>query len=349
MIEFDNAELDEIWIHYVGNKSREEGLHLSEQAAAIPDQISSAYLLENLLTTFDSLEGYQFTQTDDPELNKVHRSIKNIFANKDSLSSESAELATYLYDLSSKASIVAGDFYVCWFRNCMLDGVVTDAIGLFKNEEKHVYLNVSQEDGEYTLSRGQGVDISKIERACLIFNVEEESGYRVCFRDTKTRAASKTPQYWKNDFLNLKSAGDDYQNTNDFLSMTKEYVTNEIPEDLQTTKADKIDLLNRSVNYFKENDAFDRDDFEQTVLKEDKMIEAFRSFDGEYRNEKDIPPTDNFDISEKAVKKQVRNFRRVLKLDKNFHIYIHGDRRLIEQGTEDDGRKFYKMYFDNEA
>jgi len=39
----------------------------------------------------------------------------------------------------------------------------------------------------------------------------------------------------------------------------------------------------------------------------------------------------------------------VLKLDKNFHIYIHGDRNLIEQGEEPDGRKFYKIYYEEES
>ena len=152
-----------------------------------------------------------------------------------------------------------------------------------------------------------------------------------------------------NDFLNLKPASDDYRSTHDFLAITKEYVTKEIPEGFQTSKADRIDLLNRSVNYFKEHDTFNRNEFEQTVFQEDGAIESFRNFDHEYRDNNNIAGVDNFEISEKAVKKQARFFRKVLKLDKNFHIYIHGDRKLIEQGIEADGRKFYKVYFDNEA
>jgi hypothetical protein len=58
---------------------------------------------------------------------------------------------------------------------------------------------------------------------------------------------------------------------------------------------------------------------------------------------------ESFDISPQAVKKQARIFKSVLKLDKNFHIYIHGDRELIEQGVEKDGRKFYKIYFTEES
>ena len=55
-----------------------------------------------------------------------------------------------------------------------------------------------------------------------------------------------------------------------------------------------------------------------------------------------------FDISAPAVSTQNRFFKSVLKLDKNFHVYIHGDRSKIERGMEADGRKFYKIYYREE-
>ena len=65
-------------------------------------------------------------------------------------------------------------------------------------------------------------------------------------------------------------------------------------------------------------------------------------------NEIDVP--DNFAISIQAVKKQARVFKSVLKLDKNFHVYIHGDKSLIEKGFDErTGKNFYKIYFDEEA
>ena len=79
------------------------------------------------------------------------------------------------------------------------------------------------------------------------------------------------------------------------------------------------------------------------------MIKSFQNFDEIYREENEIELDDNFDISAQAVKKQARVFKSVLKLDKNFHIYIHGNRELIEQGVEKDGRKFYKIYFEEES
>jgi hypothetical protein len=53
-------------------------------------------------------------------------------------------------------------------------------------------------------------------------------------------------------------------------------------------------------------------------------------------------------FSESAVKKQARVFKSVIKLDKNFHIYVHGNRELIEQGTDEKG-KYYKVYYKEES
>ena len=115
------------------------------------------------------------------------------------------------------------------------------------------------------------------------------------------------------------------------------------------SKAHKIDLLNRSVDYFKKGDQFDKEEFEQDVLFHPNVIESFQKFDRNYRRENELELADNFDISAQAVKQQARAFKSVLKLDKNFHIYIHGNRELIEQGIDENGRKYYKIYYEREA
>jgi hypothetical protein len=84
-------------------------------------------------------------------------------------------------------------------------------------------------------------------------------------------------------------------------------------------------------------------------LYDPNIIESFRNFDSHYRQENDIQLDDSFAISAQAVKKQARVFKSVLKLDKNFHIYIHGNREMIEHGVDENGRKYYKIYYENES
>jgi len=81
----------------------------------------------------------------------------------------------------------------------------------------------------------------------------------------------------------------------------------------------------------------------------DHVIESFRKYDQDYRDQNNIEIDDHFTISSHAVKKQARIFKSVLKLDKNFHIYIHGDKDLIERGVDEDGRKYYKLYYKEES
>ena len=56
---------------------------------------------------------------------------------------------------------------------------------------------------------------------------------------------------------------------------------------------------------------------------------------------------DEFAISDSAVRKQARAYKSVIKLDRNFHIYVHGNRNLLEQGEDEKG-KFYKVYYEEE-
>lgn len=115
------------------------------------------------------------------------------------------------------------------------------------------------------------------------------------------------------------------------------------------SKTDQIDLLNRSVDYFKTHEVFDKEEFETEVFGSENLIESFRNFDQRYSEANEVSIDDSFEISTQAVKKQARVFKSVLKLDKNFHIYIHGDRELIEQGVDESGRKFYKIYYREES
>jgi hypothetical protein len=69
-----------------------------------------------------------------------------------------------------------------------------------------------------------------------------------------------------------------------------------------------------------------------------------------YESAKNLEIEDEFDIHLAAVKKQAKVYKSVLKLDKNFHVYIHGRKDLIEKGYDElTGKHYYKLYFDEEA
>ena len=201
-------------------------------------------------------------------------------------------------------------------------------------------------DDEFAIKFDDGINIEKMDKGCLIFNINKEDGYRVCIIDKSNRSVDA--QYWRDIFLGVVSCVDNFNSTKEFLNITKNFITKQVSEEFEVSKTDKIDLLNRSIDYFKTNDEFDQQDFENEVLQDESMIESFSNYNQTYQTDHGIELNDHFGISDEAVKKQSRIFKSVIKLDKNFHIYVHGNKNLIEQGIDNDGRKFYKIYFENE-
>ena len=128
------------------------------------------------------------------------------------------------------------------------------------------------------------------------------------------------------------------------LSLYKNYVVKQLPEEYNINKVDQADLLNRTIQYFKDQQHFTQESFNDEVLHHKEYIDSFDKFQHQYKSENDITIENSFPISPAAVKKQNRSYKSIIKLDKNFHIYVHGDRSKIEHGEDDKGR-FYKLYF----
>ena len=110
-----------------------------------------------------------------------------------------------------------------------------------------------------------------------------------------------------------------------------------------------MDFLNKSVQFLKGNESFEMADFAKEVIGQPELIESFNRYKTDFQKEREIEISDSFTISESAVKKQARSIKSIIKLDKNFQIYVHGSRELIEQGVDEEGRKFYKIYYKEES
>ena len=317
MIDFTAVKLQNIATHFIGNKLRDEGIKISSGEVNIIEEDTKKYLLKYFLSSFQDNEKFNFTNPTELSLNAVYTLISRIFSNSDSFYENSVELSKHLYESSTHPKVNGGEFTICLFQNIFLDGVETTAIGLFKTEVKDVFLKFDP----------------------------TKDGFTVCIVDSNK---SNDTQYWKDDFLNIRPSADEYHFTKNFLSITKDFVTKQLSDEFEVSKADKIDLLNRSVEYFKTHDRFEKDSFEEEVFHNPEMIKSFRNYDEQYRENKNVDISDNFQISSQAVKKQARVFKSVLKLDRNFDIYIHGNKELIEKGIEKDGRKYYKIYYEEE-
>ncbi|TZF84864.1 nucleoid-associated protein [Pedobacter sp. BS3] len=350
MVSFFEASLTQLSIHKTGNKAQDEFYVLSEKPVSLNDEELNKLLMQYFLGPFEKTnEVYRFYHSgDDLDLNEVYHYASALFNAPGTFHENTELLAKYLYDLSTHPKIKPGELYVALFDNVQIEGELHQAVGIFKSETKETYLKVFPEQNGFNLSyENEGINIHKLDKGCLIFNTEKEEGYKVVVIDQTNR--NQEAVYWKDEFLKLKIRNDNYSQTNAILGVYKDFVTTKLDEEFEISKADKIDLLNRSMKYFKEKEQFELKEFSQEVIGNEQGIASFLSFKKNYENEFETGIADSFEISGPAVKKQSRVYKSVLKLDKNFHIYIHGNKDMIEKGfDEEKSLNYYKVYFREE-
>jgi hypothetical protein len=350
MIFATEAKLQQLSIHKVGNKAAAEPLALSDQPYGMEDEVLNGILLQYFTGGFLKVqEIYRLHHpTDNLELNEVYHFCKSIFEDPGSFHENSRQLAKQLYDVADHPNIKPGEFYVVYFHNLQVEGALVEAIGLFKSENKETYLKVTPSAGAFGVSyEEEAINIKKLDKACIIFNTEPELGYKVAIIDNTNKSGEAV--YWMDDFLKLQIRNDEYNQTHNVLSVYKSFITEKIDEKLEVSKPDKIDLLNRSIRYFKENEQFNLDEFSNVVLDNPVAIQEWKDYKQHYEQESGNEIGDSFSINNAAVKKQARTYKSVLKLDKNFHIYIHGNRDLIEKGFDESVKmSYYKVYFNEE-
>jgi len=351
MVTYFEASLDTISVHHVGNQSANELYALSEHPLELKDELIPKLLMQYFLAPFEKTnEVYHLMHSSgDLGLNTIHHFATQMFEDQEKFHEASEQVAKFLYNVSNHPNIKPGELYVALFHDVQIEGNALDAIGIFKSENKETYLKVYPEKGGFGVDYEENaININKLDKGCLIFNIEKENGYKVVVID-KNNNGQDAAVYWKDQFLQLKIRNDSFNQTSNVLGIYKNFVTQKLDDEFEMSKADKIDLLNRSMKYFKEKDTFDMDEFTGEVIGNPEAIESFKNFKNQYGQEFDTPIADTFEISDNAVKKQARVYKSVLKLDKNFHIYIHGNKDLIEKGF-DDGKamNFYKVYFKEE-
>lgn len=347
MIDYTNAVIKKIAIHRVGSKADNEDLFLTDEELNIPTDKMHTQLLKLFLSSIANSEVYSFDGAAQQfSTNAVAGFVNDTFFKEKNLLANSKRLAKHLYALTDTYAVKHGYVFVVLLGNLLIEGEQLEAQGIFKVDVNNDLLFVDEHDKQIDLKSLVGIATDKLDKGCLIMNTEQESGYRICISDKQTKANETA--YWREVFLQASPINNNYSQTQQFLNITQNYVTNKLTEDFEVNKADQVDLINRSVEYFKTHDIFKQTDFEQEVLQDNGVINSFRNFDNNFRQEHDLPAMPEFEISSTAVKKQAKVFKSVVKLDKNFHIYIHGNRELIENGVDENGRKFYKIYYNNE-
>jgi hypothetical protein len=346
MIQISEASITGLGVHQVGNKVQGTGCCLSNKVYAdMPEQLAGM-LMHYFFTPFKGDSFFNFTHASgNLKLNEVYGYCDEIFENEDNLRQYGKAIASHLYNVTDHPNIKDGELYVVLFKDIIVETEVCDAIGIFKSENKEAFITVNVP--HEAIGVNQGININKLDKGCLVFNTEREAGFKVCVIDNTNRNGEAI--YWKESFLQIKPIEDSYYQTRGYMEVCKAFVKEVFNAGNEVERADSVVMLNKTAKFFKTNEVFKEEVFEAEVMQQPEIIEAFKEYKDKYETMNHVAFKEEFSIATDVAKKMQKIFKSVIKLDKNFHVYIHGDGELVDKGYDDEkGMKFYKLYFNEE-
>lgn len=328
-------------IHKVGSKANMEGVELSHSPVALDDTLSEV-LKSYFLMAFKDNERYTFTHPTSIGFNTVYSYVKDIFANSDAFHEQSQMLAKYLYERSEHPNIKRGDFYTIYFKDCILDGETINAIGLFKSENKDTYIQINPVSGGFSVESHTGMNINKLDKGCLIFDINKDDGYIVCVVDNSNHGDAK---YWINDFLQLKRFDDDYRQTEQAVMLCKSFIS-KLPSEYD--KASKAVMMNKVIETLS-CETTSIDTIAQSAFGDVGETDAFLSYADEYAQKQELSFKSSFACKAESINKRSLNSVNKIRLDNNFEIKIYGGEQYLQKGyDEESGLKYYTLFFEKE-
>ena len=351
MLNLYNAQIQNLYIHKVGNKSRREGIISNEEPTQLSDEMTPLFK-EYFFKPFREKEEvyYKFNHDTDLEFNDLFASCRDIFSGEGNIGMMqfSQNIARHLYYQSGHPHIKPGELYICHITNVILDNERTDAIGIFKSEVKQDFIKFAEQNRHLDIILTQGINLSKLDKGALIINTEAADGYKVLSID-QNRYDTK---YWLDNFLSVIEFEDSRFQTKKYLKFCQDFAKDVInpAED----KKEEVMFMNRAINHFASNDDFEESAFINEVLENPDLIPAFQSFKTSNAPKYSIQDLTTFPINNEAVSESRKKFKSVIELDTNVTIkmdFVSQQKadEVVEKGWDPEREMyFYLVYFNKE-
>ncbi|MEO4055050.1 nucleoid-associated protein [Solibacillus sp. CAU 1738] len=334
MLEVSDSKLAQYVVHYVG-----DALVLGEEAFTRPEVILEAAFTQLAFNKIDLEQQYEFFHETDIGLNEVYTYVKAIFDEENSFLEQSKNIATHLQSASGHPNIKSGELFIGLFENCLMSTGAKKVIAIVKIDEKEMFLDVKNEQNKMIVSGIDGINVKKINNMAVIVDMGADEAPAVFM---KTRRKEDVV-YWQERFLKIKVADEHYHKTNLALTECKKYILKEE----SFTSTEKLGFLNKTLDYFRNEEEFQVNDYIETVFEKAEPVQKDIIVNS-------VKPYETV-ISESAIAKAEKSYKRKIKLDSNIEIQVNVRDieqvdELIEVGYDAaTNRKFYKIYFQEEV
>ena len=321
-------------VQRVGNKSKEDGVAFSNSLCQVGGV--EEYLLSVIKASFKFDDWKRFYYIDDLEMNPAYRFVSKIFEDDGAMVKQANNLARHLYEQSIHPNIKIGEFYVVLLEGCEVDGVETNAIGLFKSEVHETVLTVKMENNQLILAPEMGMSLKKLEKGCIVFNVEKEQGYKVAVVDNT--GSNTDAHYWVDNFLHVCNCEDDYHQTERLAELCKGFV--EMVS--EQSAADGAIMAKKATDVLKTTDTIVMADLADVICQNEEQKQEFESYRKSFEEENGAL-NDEVILVKKAVNYKPVSRMNVLKIGSDFEVKVLNPEARIEQGEDKNG-KWWKLY-----
>lgn len=349
MIKKNKAQITDFIIHKVGNKFNSTRNMFSDNSLLF-DENSYQLMFNYLLRPFTNLtESYRFSHHADISLNEMNTYTKSLFTNEGDFVEVSQNIVKHLYEQSNSANIKTGDVLIARFEGIEINDITTNAIGVFKIENKLDFFQTYIEGNQIEVLLTQGISTKKLDKGCLIVNTTDAEGTVVLSVDNNSYDA----QYWIKNFLQIKLADDIHNHTKNYLDLCNSFSEEVIKENFG--KKQQSEFLASTIDYFKENESIDVENYKADVFNEDKHIDLFEDYKKQFETDQNLVLRNQFVVSDKVLKKEKKKFKTEIKLDTHIKINIDVDSPdaasyYLERGYDEEKKMFfYKVFFNEES
>ena len=349
MIDYSAINIDRLIIHKVGNKQKKIDNQVSNKLCYISDDLS-ANLINYFFSPFaKEIEVNKLHHHNDLTLNELYNFSQKLFSKQSNFQEISNNILNHLYEQSEHPHIKTGEVIIAQFSDIIFDDQLTEAIGIFKIERRQNYFGFTESNNSLGIKINEGVNSKKMDKGCLIINVEGKDGFRVLSVDNN----NYDTEYWKNKFLKVKYVKDCFYHTSNYVDFVKSF-SEDVLEN-SAGKDEKIAFLNKSMNYLSNKEQLDIDEFANEMFEEPTRKREFLDYKSQYEKEKDTELEGSFEISQNSVKSKKRAIKSLIRLDTNIQIKLDANdpeynQQFIEKGYDQvRGMKYYKVYYNSES
>lgn len=348
MINLYQTEIEDLHIHKVGNKCRNEELFLSQEAYSINDELRPI-LKEFFLKPFREKEEQFFRFSENAELGSIFNMYYDI-----PYSGIHIDIARHLYNQGNHPHIKAGEVYICQLKNILTDEGSFDGIGIFKSEIRYDFLEFSRNESKLDLILKQGVSLDKLDKGAIIIDDKINSAFKVLYIDSNKYDS----KYWLDNFLSLEELEDSNFHTKKYLQFTEAFAKEVIlPSEGKHTE---MEFINDTYGHFASRDEFIEEEFLGEIIGEsswtptpEKFISEFQNFKANEGAKYSIQDLSDFDISNETVNDCMKKVKGVITLDTGIIIKVtKGSKaatKYLEKGWDEEKQMYYYLaYFNKE-